>query len=74
MRRMRACSACFSLVWKPTMFHSVPSALSWRSCTTAQQRSPVRCGFVSPTGFIGPKRRVSRPRSAITSIGRQPSK
>jgi hypothetical protein len=33
-----------------------------------------RCGFVSPTGFIGPKRSVSRPRSAMTSIGRQPSK
>ena len=32
------------------------------------------CGLVRPTGFMGPKRRVSRPRSAITSIGRQPSK
>ena len=32
------------------------------------------CGLVRPTGFIGPWRRVSRPRSAITSIGRQPSK
>ena len=31
-------------------------------------------GLVSPTGFIGPWRSVSRPRSAITSIGRQPSK
>ena len=28
----------------------------------------------SPTGFIGPKRRVSTPRRAISSIGRQPSK
>jgi len=28
--------------------------------------------FVRPTGFIGPKRSVSRPRSAITSMGRQP--
>ena len=27
-----------------------------------------------PTGFIGPKRSVSAPRCAITSIGRQPSK
>ena len=26
------------------------------------------------TGFIGPKRSVSRPREAITSIGMQPSK
>ena len=34
---------------------------------------PVR-GSVRPTGFIGPKRSVSRPRAAITSIGRQPSK
>ena len=32
------------------------------------------CGLVRPTGFIGPKRSVSRPRSAITSMGRQPSK
>ncbi len=32
----------------------------------------VRIG--KPTGFIGPKRSVSRPRSAITSMGRQPSK
>ena len=35
VRKMRTCSACFSLVWKPTMLKSVPSALSWRSCTTA---------------------------------------
>jgi hypothetical protein len=35
VRKMRVCSPCLSLVWKPTMFHSVPSALSWRSCTTA---------------------------------------
>jgi hypothetical protein len=34
---------------------------------------PVR-GSSGPTGFIGPKRSVSRPRSAMTSIGRQPSK
>ena len=34
---------------------------------------PVR-GSVRPTGFIGPKRSVSGPRCAITSIGRQPSK
>ena len=31
-------------------------------------------GLVRPNGFIGPWRSVSRPRSAITSIGRQPSK
>ena len=35
---------------------------------------PRPCGLVRPNGFIGPWRRVSRPRSAITSIGRQPSK
>src|ERR1700704_4051198 len=34
---------------------------------------PVR-GSGSPNGFIGPWRSVSRPRSAMTSIGRQPSK
>ena len=33
-----------------------------------------RRGSVRPNGFIGPWRSVSRPRSAITSIGRQPSK
>ena len=36
--------------------------------------TPGRCGLVRPTGFIGPKRSVSGPRSAITSMGRQPSK
>jgi hypothetical protein len=35
VRKMRTCSPCFSLVWKPTMFHSVPRALSWRRWTTA---------------------------------------
>ena len=73
MRKTSVWAPCFSLVWKPTMFHSVPSALSWRSWTTAWALSPA-CGLVRPTGFIGPWRRVSRPRSAITSIGRQPSK
>ena len=56
------------------MFHSVPSALSCRSCTMAYGFTVGLRGLVSPTGFIGPKRSVSRPRSAITSIGRQPSK
>lgn len=36
-------------------------------------RPPVR-GSVGPTGFMGPKRKVSRPRRAMTSSGRQPSK
>ena len=36
------------------------------SCRSADRRSP--------TGFIGPKRRVSRPRRAISSMGRQLSK
>ena len=39
----------------------------------AQGRSPVR-GSVSPMGFMGPKRRVSSPREAMTSMGRHPSK
>ena len=39
----------------------------------AYGRRPVR-GSVSPIGFIGPKRSVSRPRRAISSIGRQASK
>ena len=35
----------------------------------------ARCADrTSPTGFIGPKRSVSSPRAAITSMGRQPSK
>src|SRR5262245_27815380 len=34
-RKIRTCSPCLSLVWKPTMFHKLPSALSCRSCTTA---------------------------------------
>ena len=34
-RKISACCPYFSLVWKPTMFHSVPSALSWRSWTIA---------------------------------------
>ena len=38
------------------MFHSVPSALSCRSCTTAWGERPVR-GSVSPTGFMGPNRK-----------------
>ena len=33
--KIRICSPCFSLVWKPTMFHKVARALSWRSWTTA---------------------------------------
>ena len=51
-----------------------PSALSCRSCTTAWGRVPPALGSARPTGFMGPKRGVSRPRSAMTSIGRQPSK
>ena len=31
-------------------------------------------GSVRPTGFMGPNRRVSRPRRAVSSMGRQPSK
>ena len=53
MRKMRSARRSVSLVWKPTMLNSVPSALSWRSCTTAYGRLPVR-GSISPTGFIGP--------------------
>ena len=34
MRKIRTCSPCFNLVWKPTIFQSVPSALSCRNCTT----------------------------------------
>ena len=51
----------------------MPRASSIRSCTTACGDCPVR-GSVRPTGFIGPKARTSSPRSAITSMGRHPSK
>ena len=37
-------------------------------------RAPSGRGSVRPIGFIGPKRRVSRPRRAISSMGRQASK
>ena len=39
-----------------------PFAFSWRSWTTAYGRLPVR-GSIRPTGRIGPKASVSRPRS-----------
>ena len=45
-------------------------------CGAARRRTasrPVR-GSRRPTGFIGPKRSVSRPRRAISSTGMQPSK
>ena len=71
--KMRFCSPQVSRVWKPTMFQAVPATSSMRSCTTAYGCCPVR-GSISPTGFIGPKASVSSPRSAITSMGRQPSK
>src|SRR5579871_3187327 len=66
--------AVLQLGLKPTMLNKVPSLLSCRSCTTAYGFSPGRCGLRRPNGFIGPWRNVSRPRSAITSMGRQPSK
>ena len=50
-----------------------PARSSMRSCTTAYASRPVR-GSRSPTGFIGPKRSVSRPRFAISSTGMHPSK
>ena len=73
MRNTRCCSGIRSRVWKPTRFHIWPARSSRRSCTTACGSRPVR-GSGSPTGFIGPKRSVSRPRRAISSTGRQPSK
>ena len=72
-RSTRACSPNFMWFWKPTRLKLSARRFSWRSCTTAQGRRPVR-GSASPIGFIGPKRSVSRPRRAISSIGRQASK
>ena len=68
----RFCSPNFKLVWKPTRLKRVPSRFSFRSCTTAQGRWPVRGSF-SPTGFMGPKRMASCPREASTSMGMHPS-
>ena len=51
----------------------LPARSSWRSWTTAYGSRPVR-GSGRPTGFIGPKRSVSRPRRAISSTGMHPSK
>ena len=73
MRKTRFCSPHLSWVWKPTIDQWLAARLSWRSCTTAYGRLPVR-GSERPTGFMGPKRRVSSPREAMTSTGRQPSK
>ncbi len=67
------CSGIRSRVWKPTRFHICPARSSCRSWTTAWGSRPVR-GSGSPTGFIGPKRSVSRPRRAISSTGMHPSK
>jgi len=73
MRKTRRCSGYVIFVWKPTMLKSRPSASSWRSCTQACGRCPVR-GSIRPTGRIGPNASVAGPRRAISSIGMQPSK
>src|ERR1022692_4738613 len=68
MRRMRACSPNFRWFWKPTRLKLSARRFSWRSCTAAQGRRLVR-GSINPMGFMGPKRSVSRPRRANSSIG-----
>ena len=73
VRKTRRCSGQVRRVWKPTRFQAVPAWSSRRSWTTACGRRPVR-GSSSPTGFMGPWASTSSPRSAMTSIGRQPSK
>jgi len=55
------------------MFQFAAARSSWRSWTTAQGRIPVR-GSSRPTGRMGPKRRLSSPRRAISSTGRHASK
>ena len=55
------------------MLYMLFLAFSCLSCTIAKASLPVD-GTVIPTGFIGPKVSVSRPRLAITSTGIQPSK
>ena len=63
----------FQLRLKSDEAEMIPGELSCRNCTTAYGVRPVP-GSIRPTGFIGPKRSVSTPRCAMTSIGRQPSK
>ena len=69
-----ACAPYFSLVWKPTMFNKRAQRIVLAQLHDRVGLPVGACGLVRPTGFIGPWRKVSRPRSAITSIGRQPSK
>ena len=73
MRKTRFCSPHLSWVWNPTTEKWLAARLSCRSCTTAKGRRPVR-GSTRPTGFMGPNSSVSRPRLAMTSTGRHPSK
>ncbi len=75
VRKMRVCSPCFSLGWKPTMFQSVPKALSWRSCTTA--RGDGRCGGRAGRPASSPEAQALRPgrgddldRLAALEVGR----
>ena len=72
IRSTRFCSPHFMRDWKPTRLNWLFARFSCRSWTTAQGRRPS--GVRRPTGFIGPKRRVSTPRRAISSMGRHPSK
>ena len=53
-RNTRFCSPHLSWVWNPTIEKWLAARLSWRSCTTAKGRRPVR-GSARPTGFMGPK-------------------
>src|ERR1035441_10961437 len=50
-RRTRACSPNFIWFWKPTRLKLSARRFSWRSCTTAQGRRPVR-GLSRPMGFM----------------------
>ena len=74
VRNSRTCSACFSLVWKPTMFHKRAERI-----VLAQ----LHDGLGPPAGArIAQADRLHRPEAqasaarvaAITSIGWQPSK
>ena len=72
MENTRFCSPNFRWVWQPTRLYSVPFALSRRSCRTAYGSLPI-FGSGRPMGLRMPKRSVSKPRRALTSMGIQPS-
>jgi hypothetical protein len=61
----------FSLVWNPDHVPQRAERIVLAELHNGK-RPPLVLDRAKPTGFIGPKRSVSSPRAAITSMGRQP--